>query len=1416
MSQTPPPPDDTPPPSQPAPEAVPPAKKRHWGRRILIAAAVIILILIIVVLLAPTLLSTGPVRRLIVSQINNRLNGKVTIADWSLGWGGPLKISGVHVYDAAGTEILSLDDASTQLGLWRAVTGTFDLGKTTIDGLNLTDCQIDRDGKTNYQQLLKAAPIAATPAPPSKPHQPSSLPQVRGSIAITHLRGRITVAGAPQALHIDPSRITINITDINQPITNSIELAYHIGNSPAGKITLDGSVAAVVNGRIDAQKLSADETLKITDARLDALAPLLRIFKVDLSTAGIADGQLKLTAAGLDHLSAEGQIQVADLKLSGPLLKGDAFSTKVLTLPIHVSVASADSNTALLDIKTLGVNFDQGKLAITGSAPVGTLASVGQLLAAAMDHAITGHAPAAVHWQGGQGQLAVTADIPDIASIANQLPHLLKLRKDLTLSAGKLHHQTTLALSPEDATLSTTTDIDGVAGLANGKPVTLPALHLSAQATAQPAPAPTLRDLKLAVTSGFASINGNGAALTQMQLDGQFDLEQLKSQVGQFINLQELLKSDQPLQLAGKGTFQLATLLGGADMKDVSAKGQIQIADLRLGGGLLDGDTYSTGTLLIPVDVTVDWAGTPAALLDIRALGLQVDQGKIALSGRAPLAALSSLGELIPAAIGQHGTVQWHGGSGQLTLIADVPDLSALANQLPHLLQLRPGMKLSAGMLHHQTVLTLEADKAVIATASELTHVAGEDNGRPISLQPIQLSANVTATPTPSPSLRDIKLTMSSGFASMSGGGASLSSLKFDGQLDLHHVQTQLDQFINLATLLKAPGPINMEGQGTFAVTTQGDAAQADASVQAHSQLTLTDVKITGLSATGAPLVQPRLAMAMDATVNRSSAGIQGLHDVHITLVSGPSNQPVVSLEAQADVTLAPALAIGQAKLVRCDIPNLPQAQKQFAAFLPPDFAVLAGSLSAGAQASYVNGQFRLTQPLSVNLTHLTLDQVEKGQHRRLLSDQPVALTILADQPDPNSIHLAELKAKLGDALAASATGTIFDLSTQRRLQDVRIDLDYDLAKLWPIVRPVALTPQQQQQYAQMAMEGKFQKVFTLSGSYPANMPFNQAISHLQANGAVALSRFIIPEKGIEVANADVPFTLDKGIVTTGAPPARAATTQPAASALLNGGRVRLDRLHIDLTSAHPTLTTPDNYLLLQDVALNSVFAKSVMSQFINNPLFADAKQADGQMSATILQCRDLPLDGSLMEPTATGSLSLRYSITNLQIGNQLITSLVQYLSPKAFNRNSLQGAIKDGTVELSHGIVTHHTPISVDQYVIGLDGSVAMATARFTTPMNMMIPTALFRQKELTAALSQLTIPLTGTATEPKIDLGKAIQDNIGKGLLNQLFKQPQPSEPQQNRGTNQPPQQQQQQQQNNPLDQLLKDLGGKKKKHQ
>src|SRR4051794_7812912 len=140
--------DPTSPPPGVAPAAAPakpPKRRRIWTK----VLGVILLLLILAVVFAPTIAGTAPVRSLILGKVNNNLNGRVQVADWSLGWTGGVRLNDLKVFDAANREILSVGRLTTDLSLLDVVRGNYDAGEVTLEGVSFW-VKREADGKLNF------------------------------------------------------------------------------------------------------------------------------------------------------------------------------------------------------------------------------------------------------------------------------------------------------------------------------------------------------------------------------------------------------------------------------------------------------------------------------------------------------------------------------------------------------------------------------------------------------------------------------------------------------------------------------------------------------------------------------------------------------------------------------------------------------------------------------------------------------------------------------------------------------------------------------------------------------------------------------------------------------------------------------------------------------------------------------------------------------------------------------------------------------------------------------------------------------------------------------------------------------------------------------------------------------------------
>jgi len=524
------------------------------------------------------MISLGPVRTFVVNKVNDQLNGHVEIADWSVGWTGGIEVSGVKVYDQQQRLILELGKARTGLSILDAIRGNYDLGQTSIDRLNLVRCEIDEKGVSNYQKLAKASEPARKEkektGDTAKAQEPSKLPPVRGTLAVNDFQGTIEMLGpdAPPVLHIEPSQALVKISDLGEPIDNQLTLVYRLGNGTPGTVKLGGKAKIAANGVLLAtDKMTASEKLELDQANFAAATPLLAKQKIKLG--GVADGSIDLNANGMNDVSAEGAIKVVNFLFSGEALKGDTFQSKTVNIPLNVSRKSADGKNAQLKVQTAKVELDQGTISLTADVPEQSLSKLGELMQQAVQNTLVGKKDSTVVVDnlGGSGNVALTVDL-DVGTLAKQLPNTVKLADDAQITGGHLAHHTQVAIKSDRAEVTSTTDLTGVSGTNKGQPVKLDDVHVAAGTSAVAGQNPDLRDIKLELKSGFATVEGGGASLAKLAIKGDVDLAKAQQQAEQFVRLDDMVlgPATQPgvtvagpngkrLQLAGTTNFQVTT-----------------------------------------------------------------------------------------------------------------------------------------------------------------------------------------------------------------------------------------------------------------------------------------------------------------------------------------------------------------------------------------------------------------------------------------------------------------------------------------------------------------------------------------------------------------------------------------------------------------------------------------------------------------------------------------------------------------------------------------------------------------------------------------------------------------------------------------------------------------------------------------
>ena len=562
----------------PAGTAKPPAAKKKRRRRWPYVLLAVVLLIGLLVVFAPTLAGTGPGRSIIVSQVNQRINGRVDIGELSLGWMSPVRVGGLKVFDSAGSQILEVPRLTTELSLLDAIRGKLYFGKVTVEGLNAL-VRRDAQGNINFAQLApKTAPATESTKPqPAGPSQPTvtaktTLPDISGELHLVNCRATFEDQIQGQTFFFPTIAGTVKCPDINSAIENALEIACKVGDEPPGNLTIAGRADIADGSVVDPDKMDVDQKLTIQGVELGSFMFALGKDGPLQKLAGLTSGAVSLRYRGGEGAGVEAEITSTNFAAGGPALKGDTFATQKLSLivpptKLSMPVGSDDWKAWSLRIGSSGgadeivFAIDQGSMRLGADAPLRSLANLG-----------------ANEPPGATGQLRSEIDL-DVGALARQMPHVLTLQEGLTLTSGRFTHSADIQLAPDRATVKRLeAHLVNVRGQRGQQPVSLQPIDvvLTASSFGGGWAGPNIRDLNLTLTSGFANALFTGQDLASLSGNAKGDLKRLRDELGQVFDLGEL-------QLAGPFDVQVTSKGNVAANENATLSTTVTVTDLLVG-----------------------------------------------------------------------------------------------------------------------------------------------------------------------------------------------------------------------------------------------------------------------------------------------------------------------------------------------------------------------------------------------------------------------------------------------------------------------------------------------------------------------------------------------------------------------------------------------------------------------------------------------------------------------------------------------------------------------------------------------------------------------------------------------------------------------------------------------------------------
>jgi hypothetical protein len=285
------------------------AKKRKRKKLLRIAIVFIALILLLIAL-APTLLSTGPGTRWLVSMISNRTPGELAVDDLQLSWFGGQRANGVRYEDPAlglQATIASLD--AVDIGLFNLLTGSRRLGQVALNDIDLIFTPVQPGSEAGDAQPAKELD---EPEPFALP------PNLSGTLAITDLTATYLPAdNEPIELMIDQDEIRVSdLRDIAFELDSVVEQG-----GKQGQVSLKGDVLNLFDpeGFAQAGDAAYDITFDVKDLPIDAVDQVVSgagKARPGLILAVLGDGDLGGTASvngTIDQLRSKLTIQTPKL-----------------------------------------------------------------------------------------------------------------------------------------------------------------------------------------------------------------------------------------------------------------------------------------------------------------------------------------------------------------------------------------------------------------------------------------------------------------------------------------------------------------------------------------------------------------------------------------------------------------------------------------------------------------------------------------------------------------------------------------------------------------------------------------------------------------------------------------------------------------------------------------------------------------------------------------------------------------------------------------------------------------------------------------------------------------------------------------------------------------------------------------------
>ncbi len=508
--------------------------KKTLRKIIIILLGLFLFLVIFIIFAVPAILSSGKVSRIILSKINQAVEGKTEFSDLSVGWLKGVNIEDFSYDDNAGWISVKVKSISTKPKYGSLITGNFNLGQTQVD-----TPQVEID--------LNKKPVTQVKSSTNQPKQTTTT-QTAAFALTTDIRlkdGNVKLTGTDsKTVAIEQINSNVNIKPPGEQSSFNLGMIV-AANNEKSNIEAKGEITPTKKSGWTLKGANSQLTVTVNKLDIESLGPFFALANIDVQAKGDISVDLKgqLQDGQMENLT--GVVKGSNIDISGSALKGDSIKTKVLDADVKLT-----RKDQMISIDKMNVKTDWASVDASGELPT-TINSLDSLLAS----------------DSKTGLNAVFNC--NVAELVSQMPKTLGLKEGTTITSGSIDGDISTTGTSGQKQIQAVAQLTDLKGLVEGKEIALSA-PVKLQALVSPDKS-GININKMDLTASFASLDCSGN-LESIKYNAKTDLTKLQSELGQFIDFSQY-------QVAG--AFSSDGTVSIAD-ENISAAGVMQLNNMKL------------------------------------------------------------------------------------------------------------------------------------------------------------------------------------------------------------------------------------------------------------------------------------------------------------------------------------------------------------------------------------------------------------------------------------------------------------------------------------------------------------------------------------------------------------------------------------------------------------------------------------------------------------------------------------------------------------------------------------------------------------------------------------------------------------------------------------------------------------------